>query len=355
MRDGEDHIAAVVAQINNERVEESSVARVVFDARRYEPRDRFRLYREFAEEFVHASAPLRTGAEFYCHHVAYSVGDCMIAVFRMVGHHVERPSSLIARDGLDHYHVVTHLKASSDPAKGDDCGRGDFHAKIVANPFEVLYTADVHVVNLIIPRWRLAPKLKRPDSVNMHARRPGPFAVLARDALSSLAKVVGRMTPADAAVALSPIIELVAAALNEDAEATERGPDAVCWALSQKIKHYIDENLCDPSFGVEDVCAAFRMSRATLYRVFTEEGGVAEYVRNRRLQRALRVLRAGEARDITTLAIELGFRSSAVFSRAFKRRFDLTPTEARELVAADVAQSGERVATSREWKNWFLT
>lgn len=95
------------------------------------------------------------------------------------------------------------------------------------------------------------------------------------------------------------------------------------------MRRYLDEHLADPGLGVARLCAAFGASRATVYRDFAEEGGVARFVTRRRLERAYRDLASlppsrGRVRQV---AEHWGFTCPYHFSRAFHKEFDLWPTE----------------------------
>jgi AraC-like DNA-binding protein len=94
---------------------------------------------------------------------------------------------------------------------------------------------------------------------------------------------------------------------------------------------YIDRHLMDDRLSPESLPRQLRMSRATLYRLFADEGGVAAYILGRRLDRCRALLAADSAgaRSIGDIAFSHGFASDAHFSRAFRRRFGMTPREAR--------------------------
>jgi AraC-like DNA-binding protein len=76
----------------------------------------------------------------------------------------------------------------------------------------------------------------------------------------------------------------------------------------------------------------FQISRAHLYRVLALDGGVAGSIRNRRLDAAYREIASGReaSRSITEIAFHFGFSNSSQFARAFRERFSVSPTEARD-------------------------
>ena len=66
--------------------------------------------------------------------------------------------------------------------------------------------------------------------------------------------------------------------------------------------------------------------------LFESEGvRVGRYLREQRLLRAYQLLTGPFAggRSITAIAYECGFNDLSYFNRSFRRRFGLTPTEAR--------------------------
>jgi AraC-like DNA-binding protein len=115
------------------------------------------------------------------------------------------------------------------------------------------------------------------------------------------------------------------------------------------MRRHLDEHLDNPELGVASLCAAFGASRATIYRGFADEGGVARYVTRRRLERAYRDL-AGAPPDrgrVRRVAERWGFACPYHFSRAFRRQFDLWPSEVFEAARTDAVGAPGAVAVVR--------
>jgi AraC-like DNA-binding protein len=90
---------------------------------------------------------------------------------------------------------------------------------------------------------------------------------------------------------------------------------------------YIRRNL-EGSLSPIDLCAALRVSRSHLYRLFREEGSVAGVIRSEQLAAAREVLaEPSDARRIHRVAADFGFGSAEEFSRAFRRAFGCRPSE----------------------------
>ncbi len=127
---------------------------------------------------------------------------------------------------------------------------------------------------------------------------------------------------------------------------------------SEAMEHYVRCHLGDVSLGVDHLQRAFFCSRSTVYRLFESHGGVAAFIRNERLRRChAELLRAGErAIQIRTVAARFGFHDPAQFSRAFRRRYDVTPSELAALAAKSVesrTRSGVDLAPVDTIRSWL--
>lgn len=98
-----------------------------------------------------------------------------------------------------------------------------------------------------------------------------------------------------------------------------------------RILQCIESHLCDPELGTDFLLRRFHVSRPTLYRMFSPLGGVARYIRERRLQAAWARLREAPHCTITFLLYDLGFESERQFQRAFQTHFGMSPARWREI------------------------
>ncbi len=88
------------------------------------------------------------------------------------------------------------------------------------------------------------------------------------------------------------------------------------------------------------------MSTSTASRRVVGET-VAEFTRRLRLEKAANRLLDGSGDDVTAIALECGFSSSQNFARAFRRRFDLTPTEFRSRKTGHISSKQGNAASLR--------
>lgn len=102
------------------------------------------------------------------------------------------------------------------------------------------------------------------------------------------------------------------------------------WEAIQKSLEFIEENL-DKDFEVEDLAKTASLSTFYYQRLFSRlvKKPVREYVKLRRVNMASELLLNKELR-IIDIALECGFKSHEVFTRAFKEAFGITPDEFRK-------------------------
>jgi AraC-like DNA-binding protein len=111
--------------------------------------------------------------------------------------------------------------------------------------------------------------------------------------------------------------------------ARERGVRA---ARLRAVKEDIVRNLEHDEVSVDAIAARHRVSPRYLRKLFESEGATfSEYVLDQRLVLAHRLLsdprRASD--KIASVALAAGFGDVSYFYRAFRRRYDLLPTDVR--------------------------
>lgn len=98
--------------------------------------------------------------------------------------------------------------------------------------------------------------------------------------------------------------------------------------LTLLLQDYVATHLQRPDLDVDTLTNAFGISRATLYRHFEKEGGVARYIRDRRLDRCFFELAGAkvERGQVAATARRWHFTDATHFNRLFRARFGTSPS-----------------------------
>jgi len=160
-----------------------------------------------------------------------------------------------------------------------------------------------------------------------HSRLAG----LLRDHLRRFPDIASGMAPPEQ-LALLDASESFALTTIEGAFSTAAGPSAHSReGMFAAAQRYIRRNLANPDLDPAAVAGAVGCSRSTLYRLFAEHDlTVGGYVRELRLQQFMHLLRKDDGTaPIHALAQRCGFHDTPNVNRVFRRRFGMSPSEAR--------------------------
>lgn len=110
-------------------------------------------------------------------------------------------------------------------------------------------------------------------------------------------------------------------------QTAEEQPSLTDAWLQQAIE-YVEKNIADEHYSVEQLSNDLCMSRMTLYRKIQSATGQkpTEFIRTIRLRRAAELLREGRL-TITEISYATGFSSVSYFSRCFRTMYGVAPTQ----------------------------
>lgn len=97
--------------------------------------------------------------------------------------------------------------------------------------------------------------------------------------------------------------------------------------LLAKVTEYINKNIANPDYSIEDLASDVGISRVHLHRRMRDLTGLTtrDFVRNVRMEYAAKLLRNGKY-EVNEVAIMTGFSTTSYFSQAFKAHFGISPT-----------------------------
>jgi len=114
-------------------------------------------------------------------------------------------------------------------------------------------------------------------------------------------------------------------------EVKSSSPNKIDRRFVNEFTAIVENNISNEDFGVNDICREIGVSRVQLYRKVKALLGynVNDYILTVRLQKAKYML-INENLSISEISFKVGFSSQAYFSKVFKSKFGVTPTEFKE-------------------------
>lgn len=333
-----------------------STGRLTPDQRIDAWRDSIGAVFDVTPDTLHATAPFDASVSSYLINNQLMLSRCDTRAQRFT-----RNPLRVAKDNLDYYLIQTHLTGSQVMRLGTrevTCRPGELMVIDLAEQHDSI-TTDFSQLTLVVPRQLLSVHLTQPDSQEGRVlKADAGLTHLAVHHLTSLYASLGQLSANEALELAQPTLLLMAAALNGRADTVEQGPEAVNASLRATARTKIERHLHE-QLSVDRLCSILGYSRSTLYRLFEPLGGVRAYVQDRRLRRSASVLMADHSHRlrICDVAYRCGFASEAHFSRAFRERYGMSPSEARRQlrVLRDQSPAGydRHVLGDRDYEIWL--
>ncbi|WP_281718480.1 helix-turn-helix domain-containing protein [Pandoraea apista] len=192
-------------------------------------------------------------------------------------------------------------------------------------------TTSFSTITLTVPRDRLPTSL-RSQKLHGAVLAPGLGATrLLASHLTELLQSAPLLTREEMTASVNASLILLGGAQSKLLDSAGDAQQVIRDGVKRLIRDHIDRYLTTDALSPEQISAAMGISRSNLYRLFQAEGGVQAYIQGRRLDRCFDelMLSTGYRVTIIEIAYRYGFSSESVFSRAFRRRFGVSPREVR--------------------------
>jgi AraC-like DNA-binding protein len=244
------------------------------------------------------------------------------------------------QEGASHFHLTRHAPAPEIAERverhwivsWDLRGRSPYTQDVLPHPCVNLVFEGSHGRVYGIVRDRFSRRLEGAGMAVGTKFRPGAFAAFVDVPMADLvgrSMAVTELFGADGArlqravAAHEDVAEQVAAVEGFFAHRMP-GPDPAFELVTEVIADMLGS---PPATRVEDVSARHGVSARTLQRLFREQIGIGpKWVLQRyRLHEAAERMAAGEADDLTRLALELGYFDLPHFTRHFRRVVGRSP------------------------------
>ncbi|MBB6485985.1 helix-turn-helix domain-containing protein [Rhizobium lusitanum] len=203
-------------------------------------------------------------------------------------------------------------------------------------PYVLTNSTPVRQLLLQLPRHALShsaiERLARPFTA--HAEQDGMCRILL-SLMESTMHEIGHLDEARRAGIGQTMIDLVRTVIGADTQPARPVANPLALLL-QRIKEFIESNVERPDLTITMIARRMGCSVRYVYRAFEVECLTpSDYIWNLRVEKAAAQLRdaGGYAGEISEIAFALGFSSSAHFSRAFRNRFGVSPSQWRRAAA----------------------
>jgi len=169
-----------------------------------------------------------------------------------------------------------------------------------------------------------------PDAASLHGRRVEATTPLTRMLVAHLVTLnrqIVDLSKDEADSAFRTGIQLLATAFSRQAGLSGNARAAVRAAVYGQVRRYVEAHLHDHHLSPDSVLQRLHLSRASVYSLFAHEGGLAAYIRSRRLRAAAGELVRFPHLAVKDIAFGLGFNNASSFTRAFRRAYDMAPQD----------------------------
>ncbi|MCY1503982.1 Transcriptional activator FeaR [compost metagenome] len=263
----------------------------------------------------------------------FQSGVIRLSVVDLAQVHLYRSSKEVDGSDGSHFYAVFQLRGRSHLEQDGNrvvLSRGDISLVDAGRPSDMTYEDDSQQLSLILPR-QVVERGLRCAGINCASLIPArtPVAALASRLIGEICRQDAMSMPESEAT-LDALVSLLRPAIG----APEREGDNQ-ERLFRKAVAFIDEQIGADELCPELIAREVGISVRGLYRMFSKRGlVVAQYIKNRRLDRCAEMLRhAGGGAKLSALGYAWGFSDSSYFSTAFKSRFGISPGEYRKRYA----------------------
>jgi AraC-like DNA-binding protein len=216
---------------------------------------------------------------------------------------------------------------------------GDLSIMSAGEPYTIIHTQHSHRLILHIP----ADVYRERILAHQEGRRfrprmipAGGLATIVHEMLKSLAFEADKLHTAEQYTLAESLLELTSAILRSEADQEYEQQHAKQSALFRRILEFMEANYMDCELTPEKIANANGISMRYLHSLFQQAGlTVSKWMWERRLKATREDLLDPNMSHmrVSEIAFRRGFNDPAHFSRAFKNRFDVSPSKLRQISA----------------------
>lgn len=305
------------------------------------PADRMDFWRDITRPLYNCE-PSGTSLEGAC---AVKLIGSMLSVYAQFSpQYFTRDRRTISRSGLEDFYLL-QLFTGSDAAV--ECGgvhvaieRGDVYIADLGRTVKSKYNAG-STYSLFLQRAHVE-KVTGHNKLHGTIFRAGkPQTQLLADMIVGVMKLNPAAENLPGSTAEAAIISVLALALQHDTPLGQLHKPALSPILRRRVIDFIAANITEPNLDIKMLMQRFKVSRAHLYRMFEQEGGVVRAISERRMDAVFQCVIDQHTMSVTSLAQNFGFSSSDQLEKKFRRHFGITLNEIKRERAGSIVKDGK--------------
>lgn len=290
--------------------------------------DQFEAWTEITGSLAANDPPGGPKAGFEARLSGWNLGQIVLAEAAMPPSTFSRVGSHLRMDPVDQWWLSAPKSGYAIAENGIRTGRGQCRVRALHRPFRGKHRR-IEVIGVFIPRDFLPDAAAAMDQLHEANMRPELGALLS-DYLMSLQRQLPSLQVEHLPAVLEATRAIITACAVPDPDTIVAASTAIHATQVERARQLIRRQLLSPELGVDELCRSLGVSRSSLYRSFEPLGGVMKYIRSARLLDAHQALtNSADTRTIHEIAAERGFMDPGEFSRAFRREFGYSPSDAR--------------------------
>jgi AraC-like DNA-binding protein len=298
------------------------------------PRERFAYWNDaVCDAFLRVRTEREQRSSFNGRIGSTALGGLRLNHVRSEPHLVRRDRRALAQGPEAAFFVNLHATGQcvlTQAERDHVVGPGDISFHDGTRLFDLRFLEEYALTCFIVPRCALlARTLAAPEMIARPLPRGGATALF-RAYAASLAEEGASLSANETDQAAVTFLDLLALALGANAQGREIARLSTRAALFRAICAQIRHHLANPALDLAGIAKRAGLAPRTLQTVFQQHGtSVTSYILEQRLRLAERQLAAGAGRSITEIAYAAGFSDLSYFSRAFRQRFGISPSDRR--------------------------
>lgn len=301
------------------------------------PGEELDYWREATRDVVYPMNFERLGEGAFRGDMAFSsVGDLGLADVRVSPNAMERNAACVSAGGDDIASLFFVMSGSMDitgEARRPTMRAGTGAFDNGARPFFATNRDELHVLGLLVPHAMIDGGMDQLDRITRQdLSQASEMFLLLRAYVTQLAALKGGLDARSAGRVGRNLADLVNAMVAEVTLSSPLDLSAYKCAALARVHSFVEEHLDNPELNPDMVSQALRLSPRYINRTLEAEGtSLGRMIWHRRLERIARDLRdpALARRSISMIALARGFNDLSHFSKAFRRRYAMTPRDYR--------------------------